>query len=79
MELVGSREDRGFTVNPNAEARAESVARADAMFLERMRQIHIGPSLVYPAVPNITIDYTVTNDSDSTFVTAHFPPRQYRV
>jgi hypothetical protein len=47
------------------------------MFLERMRQIHIGPSLVYPAVPNITIDYTVTNDSNSTFVTAHFPPQQY--
>lgn len=31
----------------NAEARDEAVARVDAMFLERMRQIHIGPSLVY--------------------------------
>jgi hypothetical protein len=53
MELVarlGSREDRGFTVNPNAEARDEAVARADVMFLERMRQIHIGPSLVHPAI-----------------------------
>jgi hypothetical protein len=83
MELVarlGSREDRGFTVNPNAEASAESVARVDVMFLDRMRQIHIGPSLIYPAVgavPNITIDYTVTSDSYSTFVTAHFPPQQY--
>ena len=42
--------------------------------------IHIGPSLVYPAVdqvPHITIDYTATSDSYSTFVTAHFPPQQY--
>ena len=28
----------------NAAARAEAVARVDAMFLERMRQIHIGAS-----------------------------------
>ena len=65
---------------PNAEARAEAVARVDAIFLEHMRQIHIGPSLVYPAVdqvPHITIDYTATSDSYSTFVTAHFPPQQY--
>ena len=65
---------------PNAEARAEAIARVDAMFLERMRQIHIGSSLVYPAigqVPHITIDYTATSDSYSTFVTAHFPPQQY--
>jgi hypothetical protein len=50
MELVarlGSREDRGFTVNPNAEARDEAVARVEVMFL---RQIHIGPSLVHPAI-----------------------------
>ena len=65
---------------PNAEERAEAVARVDTMFLERMRQIHIGPSLVYPVVgqvPHITIDYTATSDSYSTLVTAHFPPRQY--
>ena len=64
----------------NPEERAEAVARVDAMFLERMRQIHIGPSLVYPTVytvPYITIDYTTTSDSYSTFVTAHFPPQQY--
>jgi len=64
----------------NAGAIAEAVAAVDAMFLERMRQIHIGPSLVYPtvdAVPDITIDYTATSDSYSTFVTAHFPPQQY--
>ena len=45
-----------------------------------MRQVHIGPSLVYPAVgqsPHITIDYTATGDSYSTFLTAHFPPHQY--
>jgi hypothetical protein len=50
MELVarlGSREDWGFTVNPNAEARDEAVARVEVMFL---RQIHIGPSLVHPAI-----------------------------
>jgi hypothetical protein len=46
-----------------------------------MRQIHIGPSLVYPAVgavPNSSLDYTYC-DSDSylTFVTAYFPPHQY--
>jgi len=48
-------------------ARAEAVARVDTMFLERMRQIHIGSSLVYPAVgavPHITIDYTATGKSD---------------
>jgi len=72
---VGKIED-----SPNAEARAEAVAIVDGMFLERMRQIHIGSSLVYPAsgvVSNITIDYTTTSDSYSTFVTAHFPPQQY--
>jgi hypothetical protein len=64
----------------NAEARADAVARVDAMFLDRMRQIHIGPSLLYPAAhgaPHITIDYTATSDSYSTFVTAHFPPQHY--
>ena len=74
MVRMGSGEDRGLTVNPNAEA------RVDAMFLERMRQTHIGSSLVCPAVgaaPNTTIDYTPTSDSYSTFVTAHFPPQQY--
>jgi hypothetical protein len=58
---------------PNAEARAEAVARVDEMFPERMRQIHIGPSPVYPGVgplPNITIDYTATSNSYSPFVTA---------
>jgi hypothetical protein len=58
----------------------EAVARMDATFLERMRQIHIGPPRVYPAVgamPNISIDYTVTSDFYSTFVTAHFLPRQF--
>ena len=66
--------------SPNAEARAEAVAALDGMFLERMRQIHIGSSLVYPAVgvvSNIRIDYTTTSDSYSTFVTAHFPPQLY--
>jgi len=50
MARIGNGEDRGLTVNPNAEARAEAVARVDAMSLERMRQIHIAPSLVCPAV-----------------------------
>ena len=66
--------------SPNAEARAEAVARVDAMFPERMHQIHIGPSLVYlavGAVSHITIDYTATSESYSTFVTAHFPAQQY--
>jgi len=47
------------------------------MFLERVRQIHIGPSLVYPAVgavPHIAIDYTATSDSYLTFATAHLIP-----
>ena len=42
------------------------------MFLERMHQIHIGPSLVYPGVgqvSHLSIDYTTTTDSYSTFVT----------
>jgi len=46
--------------SPNSMAGAEAVARVDAMFLKRMRQIHIGPSLAYPAVgavPHITIAY----------------------
>src|SRR5260221_10974128 len=38
----------------NMEARAEVVARVDAMFLERMRQIHIGASLEYPAVNGLS-------------------------
>ena len=66
--------------SPYAEARAKAVARVDAMFLERMRRIHIGLSLVYPAVgaaPDITIDYTATSDPYSTFVTAHFSPQQH--
>jgi hypothetical protein len=65
---------------PNTEARAEAVARVDSMFLEGMRQINIGPSLIYLAIgaaPHITIDYTATSDSYSAFVTAHFPPQQY--
>jgi len=33
--------------SPNAEARAEAVARVDAMFLERIRQIRIGPSSIF--------------------------------
>jgi len=36
--------------SPNAEARAEAVARVNAMLLERMRQIHIGSSPVYPYI-----------------------------
>ena len=66
---VGSGKIEGL---PNAEARAEAVARVDAIFPERMRQIHIGSSLVYPGVGQvsyITIDYTTTTDSCSTFVT----------
>ena len=55
----------------------EAVARVDTMFLEHMCQIHIGPSPTVHAVPHITIDYTATSDSYSTFVTAHFPPQQY--
>jgi len=69
-----------FEGSPNAEARAKAVARVDAMFLERMRKIHIGPPLVYPAVdtaPDIAIDYTATSDPYSTFVTAHFSPQQH--
>jgi hypothetical protein len=53
--------------------------RVDAMFLERLRQIHIGPYLVYPAlgvVPNNTIEYTAASDSYSTLVTAHFPSQE---
>ena len=78
MELMARVEMGKIEGVQNPEARAE--ARVDAMFLERMRQIHIGPSLVYPtvgAVPHITIDYTATSDSYSTFVTAHFLPQQY--
>jgi len=66
--------------SPNAKARAKAAASVDAIFLERMYQIYIGPSLVYPAVgvvPHITIDYTATSDSYSTFMTAHFPPQRY--
>jgi len=66
--------------SPNAEARVEAVAKVDAMFLERMRQTHIGPSLVYlaeGAVLHLTIDYTATSDSYSTLVNAHFPPQEY--
>jgi len=65
---------------PNVKARAEAVAQVDAIFLECMCQIYIGPSLVYPAVgavPHITIDYTATSESYSTFVTAHFPTQRY--
>jgi hypothetical protein len=54
---VGGEEDRGFI-----KCRGKS-RRVDPMLLELMRQIHIGLSLVYPAVvavPNITIDYTAT-------------------
>jgi hypothetical protein len=50
--------------------RTEAVVRVDTMFLERMRRIHIGSCLVYSAVgavPNISIDYTATGDSYSTF------------
>ena len=77
MERVGSGDIEGL---PNAEARAEAVARVDTIFLERMRQIHIGPSLVYPGVGQvsyITIDYTMATDSCSTFVTA--APRKAEV
>jgi len=66
--------------SPNAGARAKPVARVDATFLERMRRIDIGPSLVYPAVgsvADITIGYTATSDPSSTFVTAHFSPQQH--
>ena len=69
MERLGSGKIEGL---PNAKARAEAVAREDAIFPERMHQIHIGPSLVYPGVGQvsyITIDYTTTTDSCSTFVT----------
>jgi len=70
----------GIEGSPNYVAGAEAVARVDAMFLERMRQIHIGPSLVYPAVgavPHITIAlqyYTATRGPYLTLVTAHCPP-----
>ena len=69
-----------FEDSPNAEAGAKAVARVDVMFLERMGKIHIGPSLVRTAVgvvPDITVDYTVTIDPYSTFVTAHFSPQQH--
>ena len=72
MELM-ERVERGKIEGlPNAEARIGAVARVDAIFLECMRQIHIGPSLVYPGVGQvsyITIDYTTATDSCSTFVT----------
>ena len=64
--------------SPTARARAEAVAEVDAMFLEHTRQVYISRSLVYPAVgavPNITIDYTLTSGSYSTFITAHLPPQ----
>jgi len=69
-----------FEGSPNAEARAIVVARVDAMFLERMRKIHIGPSLVCRAVgevPDITIDYPATSDPYSIFMTSHFSPQQH--
>jgi len=65
----------------NTGARVELVARVDAMFLERMRQTHISPYLVYPAVGavlHLTIDYTATSYSYSPLVNAHFPPQQYK-
>ena len=73
MELVARVESGKDQSLPNAEARTEAVARVDTMFVERMRQIHIGPSLVYPAVgqaSHTTIDYTATSDSYSTFLTS---------
>ena len=75
IELMGSGEsgkDRGFT---KCRGKSRSCCK------ERMRcswnvcAIHIGPSLVYLAVgqvTHITVDYTATSDSYSTFVTAHF-------
>ena len=69
-----------FDCSPNAEARAIAVARVEAMFLEHMRKIHIGLSLVYRAVgavPDITIDYPTTSDPYSTFMTSHFSPQQH--
>jgi len=76
MAKVGSGKTKGL---PNAEARAKAVVRVDVVFLERMRQVHIGPTLVYPAVGAVLIVYTTTRDSSSPFATAHFPPQQYRV
>jgi hypothetical protein len=73
---VGRIESSLRTQMPRQEPKL--LQRVDAMFLERMRQIYIGPSLVYPAlgaVPNTTIDYTAAGDSHSTFVT--FPPQQF--
>jgi len=64
----------------NTGARVEPVARVDAVFLERMRQTHISPYLVYTAVGavlHLTIDYIATSDSYSTLVNAHFPPQEY--
>jgi hypothetical protein len=71
MARLGSREDRGFTVNPDAMQTQELklLQRVDAMFLEHMRQIHIGSSLALGVVPITTIDYIATSSSYSTFMT----------
>jgi len=71
MARVGSGNNRGFT-KCLGKNRSRCKSRRDPP--ERLRQIHIGPCLVYPTVgpaPHIIIDYTVTSDSYPTFVTAH--------
>jgi len=72
MELVakvGSGKDGGFTI---CRGMGRSGGRCCKGGHERMRQTHIGASLVYPAmdvVPYITIKYTTASDSYSTLVT----------
>jgi len=78
MELlarVRSGKDWGFT---NCQRKSRSCGKVDAMLLEHMGQVYISRSLVYPAVgaaPTVTIDYTLTNGSYSTFMAAHLPPQ----
>ena len=73
---VGTGDNRGFT---KCVGRSRSCCKSRRDVPERMRQIHVGPSLVYPAVdavPHVTIDFTATSDSYPTFVTAQFPPQR---
>jgi len=72
---VGSGKDRGFT---KCGGKSRGCCKSGRGVLEHVRQIHIGSSIVHPAVcavPHIIIDYTATSDSYTALVTAHFPPQ----
>jgi len=69
MAKLGSERIEG---SPYAEAWAEVGGSCCRRGRKRMRQTHISPSLIYPAVDiahHITIDCTTTSDSYSAFMT----------